>query len=110
VKNADVAAVHWAGTMIPEDEADVYTLSLWLMMQQYEPRLTALQIFYETPDSLAETFEESPTHPRYVLLNLWAIENQWTGKDPWIAYHWLDEHPGLTHLGRHGNYHLLRVN
>jgi O-antigen/teichoic acid export membrane protein len=110
VKNADVAAVHWAGTMIPEDEADVYTLSLWLMMQQYEPRLNALQIFYETPDSLAETFEESPTHPRYVLLNLWAIENQWTGKDPWIAYHWLDENPGLTHLGRHGNYHLLRVN
>ena len=107
IKNADVAAVHWAAASIPEAEADVYTLGLWLMMQQYEPRLNALQIYYETPESLAATVDGS--RPTYLLLNLWSIENQWVGKEPWIAYHWLDDHHGLNNLGRHGNYHLLRV-
>jgi O-antigen/teichoic acid export membrane protein len=108
IKTADLAAIQWADEQIPEAQADVYTLDLWLMMKQYAPRLNALQIYYETPESLAARL--SAERPTYLLLNLWAIENQWVGKDPWLAYHWLDENPGLSYTGRHGNYHLLRVN
>jgi hypothetical protein len=77
-------------------------------MQHYAPNLNALQIYYETPESLAaHSFSE---HPTYLLLNLWSIENQWIGKAPYLAYHWMNQHIGLTYLGQHGNYHLWRVN
>jgi O-antigen/teichoic acid export membrane protein len=107
IKNDDLAAVEWAAATIPEADAEVYTLGLWLLTQHYAPHLTALQLYYETPDSLAQrNYDQIPT---YLLLNMWNLEHQWQGKTPWIAFHWLESNPGLVHLGRHGNYHLFRV-
>ncbi len=105
LKNADLNTIKWVQQTIPE--GDIYTLDLWLMMQHYAPELHVKQIYYETPESLAQQFPSE--RPSYVLLNLWAIENQWVGKAPWIAYHWLNDHQGLTRIGRYGNYTLLRV-
>lgn len=105
LKNADLNTIKWVQQTIPE--GDIYTLDLWLMMQHYAPELHVKQIYYETPESLAQQFPSE--RPTYVLLNLWAIENQWVGKAPWIAYHWLEKHQGLTRIGRYGNYTLLRV-
>lgn len=105
LKNADVDALEWTQTMIPEPGATVYTLDLWLMMQHYTPELHAQQIYYETPQTLATKNLGST----YWLLNLWTIENQWVGKAPYIAYHWLDEHYRLKRIGRHGYYTLLQV-
>lgn len=105
LKNADVDALEWTQAMIPEPAATVYTLDLWLMMQHYTPELHAQQIYYETPQTLANKNLDST----YWLLNLWTIENQWVGKAPYIAYHWLDEHYRLKRIGRHGYYTLLQV-
>lgn len=105
LKNADLNTIEWVQRTIPA--GTLYTLDLWLMMQHYAPELAVKQIYYETPDTLAQQFPSS--EPTYVLLNLWAIEHQWAGKAPWIAYHWLNEHEGLTRIGRYGNYTLLYV-
>ena len=110
IKNADLQAIQWADENIPEANADVYTLELWLMMQRYASRLNALQIYYETPESLAAYSAENSGRATYVLLNLWSIENQWVGKAPWTALHWLEENRDLQHIGRYGNYHLWQVN
>lgn len=105
LKNADLNTIKWVQKTIPE--GDIYTLDLWLMMQHYAPELHVKQIYYESPTSLEMQFPSD--RPTYVLLNLWAIENQWAGKAPWTAYHWLSEHQGLTRIGRYGNYTLLHV-
>jgi len=107
-KEKDLAAVEWARQHIPETEADVLTLELWLIMQHYEPSLGAVQIYYETPQSLERL--RSASRPTYVLLNRWGLNNQWVGKSPWIAYSWLNDKLGLVFVGHYGNYHLLKVN
>ena len=107
VKHKDLAAIEWAAAHIPEGQATVYTLDLQLMMVVYTPALDARQIYYETPQSLAADLD--PTQPTYLLLNLWTIENQWVDKAPWIAYHWIKERYPVQHIGRQGNYHLLRI-
>lgn len=106
-KQVDLAAVEWAEARIPESDAHIFSLGLWLMMQHYTPRFTALQLYYETPETLAQ--RDYAAHPSYLLINVWGIENQWLGKSPWIAYHWLESNRGLVHLGRYGNYHLFRI-
>lgn len=108
IKNADLAAVEWAVGNIPEQDAEVYSLNLWLMMQHYAPTLNARQIFYETPETLQERLRMGK--PTYLLLNIWDIEHQWVGKELWYTYHWLAGQRGLQPIGRYGNYHLLRVN
>lgn len=107
-KNDDLAAIEWAKSRIIEDHATVYTLNLWLMMETYAPQHDIKQIYYETPESLSKTIV--PLQPTYLLLNMWAINNQWRGKEPWIAVQWLREHHHIMRIGRHGSYFLYRIN
>ncbi|MCI0711447.1 MAG: phospholipid carrier-dependent glycosyltransferase [Chloroflexi bacterium] len=107
-KNKDLAAIEWAKSRILEEHVTVYTLDLWLMMEAYAPQHDIKQIYYETPESLSRTID--PLQPTYLLLNMWAINNQWLGKEPWIAVQWLHEHHHIVRIGQHGNYTLYRIN
>jgi hypothetical protein len=105
-KEMDLGAVRWTEAQI-EPGATVYTLDLWPMMRYYAPAARTVQLYYETPGSLAARLPGDA--PAYLLLNLWAIDHQWVGKRPWQDYYALVENPGLDYLGRFGNYHLFRV-
>ena len=105
-KDRDLAAVRWMESQIPEASASVYTLDLALTMTHYS-KLTPVQIYYETPDSL--TVRLPLDRPAYALINVWTTEHQWPGKAPWIIYHWLLDNPGLDEIGTFSIYTLYRV-
>ena len=47
--------------------------------------------------------------PTLVLVDVNALERQWTGRAPWERYHALLAAPGLTPLGTRGGYTLFAV-
>jgi hypothetical protein len=106
VQQRDAATVTWAETMLPSD-AVVYTFGLTLRLKQADD-LTVYELFYETPDSLDTKWIRGQND--YLLVNVWEIENQWQGRSPYIAFHWLYDSRGLIVLGRFGNYVLCRIN
>ncbi len=108
VKDSDLAAARWIEAQIPEPEATVYCLDLVLTMEHYT-KLRPVQIFGLTPQALSDQLSQR-TRPAYAVFNLWTTEHQWVGKSPWIVYHWLTDHPGLTTIGSFGNYTLFRIN
>jgi hypothetical protein len=77
-------------------------------MQHYTT-MRPVQIFGLTPDALSDQLAHR-ARPTYAVFNLWTTEHQWVGKSPWIVYHWLIDHPGLTAIGTFGNYTLFRIN
>jgi hypothetical protein len=79
---------------------------LTLTLQYYTP-FDVHEIYYETPQTLAENWQHGRID--YLLINVWQIENQWEGREPQIAYHWLRDERGLTLIERYGNYTLFRV-
>ncbi len=105
-KDRDLAAVRWAESLIPDANATVYNLDLVLTMGHYST-LKPVQIYYETTDSLAARLPNE--RPAYALFNVWTTEHQWVGKTPWLIYHWLLDHPGLTPIGSYSIYTLYRV-
>ena len=95
----------WASEQISAG-ATVYTFDLTLTLQ-HRTSLNALEIYYETPETLTERWVRGRTD--YLLVNLWQIENQWRGREPYIAVYWLRDHRGLQSLGEYGNYTLFLV-
>jgi len=106
VHQRDKAVAAWATEIVPAEEI-LYTFGLTLTLQHYTS-LDVYEIYYETPASLAEKWQR--VEEDYLLLNVWNIENQWAGREPQIAYHWLRDERGLVEMGRLGNYTLFRVN
>lgn len=104
-QQADRAAAAWVTAYVPP-EANLYTFGLTLTLQHYTD-LEVYELFYETPDTLTDRWVAG--QPDYLLINVWQIENQWDGRAPQIAFHWLRDVRGLTELGRYGNYTLFRV-
>lgn len=105
-KEEDYGAVEWTASTIP-DGSTVYVLELWPMMRHYVPQVRTVQIYYETPQSMKQRLSED--RPAYLLLDMWAINHQWTGENPAEIYTTLAEEPGLFRVGRYGNYALYRV-
>jgi 4-amino-4-deoxy-L-arabinose transferase-like glycosyltransferase len=101
----DKETAQWATGQVPAG-ATLYTFGLTLTLQHYTS-LDVYEIYYETPDTLAARWQ--PGQDDYLLLNVWNIENQWAGREPQIAFHWLRDRRGLVELGRYGNYTLYRV-
>jgi hypothetical protein len=99
----DKAIATWVNEQLPAD-ATLYTFGLTLTLQHETP-FTVYELYYETPESLAAKRSQTD----YLLLNLWVIENQWQGREPYIAYHWLNDNRGLIRLERYGNYTLFRM-
>lgn len=106
-KSKDLKAIEWAKSQISENEPVVYSLNLHLMLVVYAPDFTNRQIFYETPETLANRID--PQQPTYILLNNWSIQNQWEGKSPQIALQWLMDNFDVETIGRSGNYYLWRI-
>lgn len=103
VQDREVAI--WASEQLPEG-ATVYTFDLTLTLR-HRTSLNVIEIYYETPDTLAERWVRGRTD--YLLVNLWQIESQWRGREPYIAVYWLQAYRGLQRLGQYGNYTLFRV-
>jgi hypothetical protein len=106
-QQADKAVAYWLSDWVPADST-LYTFGITLTVQHYNPTFDVYEIFYETPETLAESWITNQDH--YLLLNVWQIENQWDGREPQIVYYWLRDERGLTQLARHGNYTLFRIN
>ncbi|MCQ3932899.1 MAG: hypothetical protein DPW16_20815 [Chloroflexi bacterium] len=105
-KDEDYGAVEWTASTIP-DGSTVYVLELWPMMRHYVPQVRTVQIYYETPQSMKQRLSED--RPAYLLLDMWAINHQWTGENPAEIYMTLAEEPGLFRVGHYGNYALYQV-
>jgi hypothetical protein len=101
----DKDTARWAAEQLPE-EGIVYTFGLTLTLKHYT-NLNAAEIYYESPETLAERWQRGQDD--YLLLNVWNIENQWAGREPQLAFHWLRDSRGLVELGRYGNFTLFRV-
>ncbi len=102
----DKQTAHWALARIP-DGAAVYTFGLTLTLQHYGDTLNVVEIYYETPETLAGRYVRGQAD--YLLLNLYNIETQWRGREPEAAYRWLADVRGLTEIDRYGYYTLFRV-
>lgn len=100
-QDRDVAV--WASEHIPAG-ATVYTIDLTLTLR-HRTSLNVIELYYETPETLAERWERG--REDYLLVNQWQIENQWRGREPYIATHWLLDHRGAQQLGQNGNYTLF---
>lgn len=101
----DKDAAQWADRHIPPG-ATLYTFGLTLTLKHYTD-LQVYEIYYETPDTLAAKWNINQND--YLLLNVWNIENQWAGREPQIAYHWLRDQRGLYEIGKFGYYTLYEV-
>ncbi len=106
-KDADLSAARWIEQQIPEPGATVYCLDLVLTMEYYTA-LHPVQIYEMTTATLADQLQHN--RPAYAAFNLWTTEHQWHGESPWIIYHWLLDHPGMSKIGTFGNYTLYRIN
>jgi hypothetical protein len=102
-RDKDTAA--WTAKHVP-DGATLYTFGLTLTLQHYTT-LKVFELFYETPDTLAEKWTIGKDD--YLLINVQNIETQWTGRAPQADFHWLRDKRGLTELGRYGYFTLYRV-
>ncbi len=107
----DKALAGWARENIPAG-ATLYTFGVTLTLQHYTT-LDVHEIYYETPETLAEKWDmeraNGDSRNDYLLLNLWDINHQWQGREPQIAYEWLQNERGLLQMSRYGNYTLFKI-
>jgi hypothetical protein len=106
VKNRDLDAARWIAAQVPEPEARIYNLDLFLTIEHYTS-LRPVQIYQLTPQELSQQLADA--QPAYAVFNSWTTERQWYGKSPWIVYHWLEDNPGLTEIGSFSIYTLYRI-
>jgi hypothetical protein len=102
----DAETVAWAKNMLPANSI-VYTFNLTLRLKQADD-LTVYDLFNESLETLDAKWLRGQND--YLLINVWEIENQWEGRTPYTAFHWLYDTRGLLVLGRFGNYVLCRIN
>jgi 4-amino-4-deoxy-L-arabinose transferase-like glycosyltransferase len=107
----DKALAHWARERIPAG-ATLFTFNVTLTLKHYTT-LDVHDIFYETPETLAEKWEIERANDEskndYLLLNVWDINHQWEGRAPQVAYQWLRDERGLLQMARFGNYTLFKI-
>jgi len=101
----DKLAAAWVGANVPAGST-VYTFGLTLTLQHYTS-LNVYELYYETPQTLAQKRQWG--NNEYLVLNVWNIENQWTGRNPQLDYHWLRDQQGLQQLGKFGYYTLFKI-
>ncbi len=94
----------WVRDQLPAG-ATLYTFGITLSIRYYHPAIEVIEIFYETPETLAAR----PSDEAYLLLNVYNIETQWDGRGPQIVYHWLRRERGLYEIARYGYYTLFEI-
>lgn len=105
VHQADRATAAWIDAQLPSG-ATIYTFNLTLTLRHHTD-LVVRDLYFETPQSLASAWQFG--RDDYLAVNLWEIETQWAGREPQIAFRWLQAARGLDELGRAGRYTLFRV-
>jgi len=103
-KNADLAVVGQLDRWMPP-ESTLLAFGLTATAQQYTD-LRVIELFHETPDTLAARLR---TGAVYVLIDEANITAQWTGKSPAINFEWLQTQARLTPLAALPPYRLFRA-
>ncbi|MFN8374029.1 MAG: phospholipid carrier-dependent glycosyltransferase [Anaerolineae bacterium] len=102
----DRQSVEWAAAQIP-DGARVYSLGLTLMLRHYTD-YEVYELYNQTPATLSAQWQYGEDD--YLLVSVWSLQNQWQGREPDIAVHWLLDHRGLVRLNSNQRYTLFRIN
>lgn len=84
----------------------VYTFSQTLALREYGD-FEVIELYELAPETLQAQWQAGQDD--YLLVNGWELENQWAGRSPQIAYHWLRDQRGLEQIARYGNFTLYRV-
>lgn len=104
-KQNDVATVRWTEHLAPPN-AQLLTFGLTATFQQYSPVQT-LDLSEVPASTIAQLLSDG--RPTLVLVDVAAIERQWTGRPPWENYRELRDGPGLVALGARSGYTLFVV-
>lgn len=101
----DRAVAEWTAGQLP-DGVTIYTFDITLTLR-HRTSFRVVDLYYETPETLRAKWEYG--REDYLLLNLWQLQSQFQGREPYIAAYWLQTYRGLDRLGQYGNYSLFRV-
>ena len=83
------------------------TIGLTAYFNHYAPRLRVIELYTQTPDTLAPF--ACARAPTTLLVDMANIETQWANREPQRNVHWLRDHAGLSEWGRSGAWTLYRV-
>jgi 4-amino-4-deoxy-L-arabinose transferase-like glycosyltransferase len=104
-KQDNLALISWVEGQA-EDETRLLTFNLTLAFQQYSD-LDTRELFYESPQSLAELATSDV--PILLLVDVENVASQWADKAPGENYRWLRDSLGLSVIGKRGPYTLFTV-
>ena len=104
-KQNDVAVVRWADGLAPLN-GQLLAFGLTATFQEYG-RLPTLDLSEVNTERIGALLRDG--RPTLVLVDVNALERQWTGRAPWERYHALLAAPGLTSLGTRSGYTLFAV-
>jgi len=104
-KQNDVAIVHWADGLAPV-HGQLLAFGLTATFQEYG-RLQTLDLSEVSSEQIGALLGDG--RPTLVLVDVNALDRQWTGRAPWERYHALLAAPGMTPLGTRGGYTLFAV-
>ena len=104
-KQNDVAIVRWADGLAPA-HGQLLAFGLTATFQEYG-RLQTLDLSEVSTEQIDALLGDG--RPTLVLVDVNALDRQWTGRAPWARYHALLAAPGMTSLGNRGGYTLFAV-
>jgi hypothetical protein len=104
-KQHDVAIVRWVDGLAPAN-GQLLAFGLTATSQEYG-RLQTLDLSEVSVERIGALLADG--RPTLVLVDVNALERQWTGRVPWERYHALLAAPGLTPLGTRGGFTLFAV-
>ena len=104
-KQNDLAIVRWADGLTPA-HGQLLAFGLTATFQEYG-RLQTLDLSEVSTKQVGALLGDG--RPTLVLVDVNALERQWTGRAPWARYHALRAAPGLLPLGTRGGYTLFSV-
>jgi 4-amino-4-deoxy-L-arabinose transferase-like glycosyltransferase len=104
-KQNDLAIVRWADGLAPPN-GQLLAFGLTPTLQQYG-RHTTLDLSEVSTEQIGTLLGDG--RPTLVLVDVNALERQWTGRVPWERFHALRAAPGLTPLGTRAGYTLFAV-
>jgi len=104
-KQNDLAVVRWADGLAPV-HGQLLAFGLTATFQEYG-RLQTRDLSEVSTEQIDALLGDG--RPTFVLVDVRALDRQWTGRAPWARYHALLAAPGLTPLGTRGGYTLFAV-
>jgi hypothetical protein len=104
-KNDTLRTMAWVEHQIEPDSL-LFTFSITATFQQYS-QLEVHDLFLLTPKDMSAMLARG--EPAYLLADVVNVQQQWAGRSPARNKVWLEEHAGLTAMGKDGALTLFRV-